>query len=67
MQQKTILLKELFRKLIHLCSAIIPFLLDKFFWPDAIKNKKYYEFGDNKTEQTAKLYWDKVKGEKGNG
>ena len=34
---------------------------------ELIKNKKYYEFGDNKTEQTAKLYWDKVKGEKGNG
>ena len=32
MQQKTILLKELFRKLIHLCSAVIPFLLDRFYW-----------------------------------
>ena len=32
MQQKTILLKEFFRKIIHLCSAIIPFLLDKFYW-----------------------------------
>ena len=37
------------------------------YLPDALKNKKYYEFGDNKTEQTAKLYWDKIKGENGNG
>jgi putative ATPase len=33
------------------------------YLPDALKNKKYYEFGDNKTEQTAKLYWDRIKGE----
>ena len=31
---------------------------------DAIKNVKYYEFGDNKMEQAAKAYWDKVKGKK---
>jgi putative ATPase len=23
---------------------------------------KYYEFGDNKTEQAAKAYWDRIKG-----
>ncbi len=33
------------------------------YLPDAIKNKKYYEFGDNKTEQKFKEYWDKIKGE----
>lgn len=31
------------------------------YLPDAIKNAKYYEFGDNKMEQAAKDYWDKVK------
>ncbi len=31
------------------------------YLPDKIKNKKYYEFGDNKTEQLAKEYWDKIK------
>lgn len=34
------------------------------YLPDAIKNAKYYEFGDNKMEQAAKAYWDKVKGKK---
>jgi len=32
------------------------------YLPDAIKNKKYYEFGDNKTEQSYKEYDDKRKG-----
>ena len=31
------------------------------YLPDNIKNKKYYEFGDNKTEQKFKEYWDKIK------
>lgn len=31
------------------------------YLPDAIKNAKYYEFGDNKMEQAAKAYWDKIK------
>ena len=33
------------------------------YLPDAIKDKVYYEFGDNKTEQSFKEYWQKVKGE----
>lgn len=33
------------------------------YLPDDIKNKKYYTFGDNKTERLCKEYWDKVKGE----
>ena len=41
--------------------------VEQQYLPDALKNKKYYTFGDNKTEQTAKLYWDRIKGEKGNG
>ena len=31
------------------------------YLPDKIKNKKYYEYGNNKTEQAAKSYWDKIK------
>ncbi|MBR6533627.1 MAG: replication-associated recombination protein A [Clostridia bacterium] len=33
------------------------------YLPDNIKNKRYYTFGDNKTERLCKEYWDKVKGE----
>ncbi len=33
------------------------------YLPDNIKNKKYYNFGDNKTEQKIKEYWNKIKGE----
>ena len=33
------------------------------YLPDALKNKVYYEFGDNKTEQAYKDYWKKIKGE----
>lgn len=32
------------------------------YLPDELKNKKYYEFSDNKNEQTAKEYWNKIKG-----
>lgn len=32
------------------------------YLPDNLKHSRYYEFGDNKLEQTAKLYWDRVKG-----
>ena len=31
------------------------------YLPDALKEKVYYEYGDNKTEQLAKQYWDKIK------
>ena len=31
------------------------------YLPDDLKDKKYYTFGDNKTEAAAKEYWDKVK------
>ena len=31
------------------------------YLPDALKNKVYYQYGDNKTEQAAKEYWDKIK------
>ncbi len=32
------------------------------YLPDGIKNARYYEFGNNKNEQAAKDYWDKIKG-----
>ena len=31
------------------------------YLPDNIKNKKYYNYGDNKTEQKFKEYWDAIK------
>ena len=33
------------------------------YLPDNIKDKKYYTYGQNKTEQAAKAYWDKIKEE----
>ncbi|MBR5720970.1 MAG: replication-associated recombination protein A, partial [Clostridia bacterium] len=35
--------------------------LKQQYLPDKIKNDVYYEYGDNKTEQAAKAYWDKIK------
>jgi putative ATPase len=32
------------------------------YLPDALRGVKYYEYGDNKTEQAAKAYWEKIKG-----
>ena len=34
------------------------------YLPDTLKDAKYYQPGDNKTEQAAKAYWDKIKGGK---
>ena len=31
------------------------------YLPDDIKHTSYYTYGDNKTEQAAKAYWDKIK------
>ncbi len=33
------------------------------YLPDELKNRKYYEYGDNKYEQGSKAYWKKIKGE----
>ena len=33
------------------------------YLPDALKDRVYYQYGENKTEQTAKRYWDLIKGE----
>lgn len=32
------------------------------YLPDVLKDRKYYEYGPNKIEQTAKAYWDAIKG-----
>ncbi len=34
------------------------------YLPDEIKDRVYYEYGPNKTEQAAKAYWDIIKGVK---
>ena len=31
------------------------------YLPDSLKDARYYQPGDNKTEQAAKAYWDKIK------
>ena len=31
------------------------------YLPDEIRNEVYYEFGENKTEQAAKAYWERIK------
>ena len=32
------------------------------YLPDELKDRVYYHYGDNKTEQAAKRYWDEIKG-----
>lgn len=34
------------------------------YLPDALKDRRYYEYGNNKTEQKYKTYWDLIKSEK---
>ncbi len=34
------------------------------YLPDSLKDAVYYEYGDNKTEQAAKKYWELIKGER---
>lgn len=36
--------------------------IEQQYLPDALKNETYYHYGDNKTEQSFKAYWDKIKG-----
>ncbi len=31
------------------------------YLPDALANARYYEYGDNKTEQAARRYWEEIK------
>lgn len=36
--------------------------VEQQYLPDALKGVRYYEWGDNKTEQAARAYWEKIKG-----
>lgn len=36
--------------------------VEQQYLPDKLVGRVYYNYGENKTEQTAKLYWDKIKG-----
>lgn len=36
--------------------------VEQQYLPDAIKSVRYYQWGDNKTEQAARAYWEKLKG-----
>ncbi len=31
------------------------------YLPDELRDRRYYEYGDNKTEQAAKRYWEEIK------
>ena len=36
--------------------------VEQQYLPDALAGTRYYEWGDNKPEQAAKAYWEKIKG-----
>lgn len=38
--------------------------VDQEYLPDDLRDASYYKFGNNKTEQAAKAYWEKIKGKK---
>ena len=38
--------------------------VDQQYLPDDLKDRQYYAFGENKTEEAARIYWEKVKGKK---
>lgn len=35
--------------------------IDQQYLPDDVRDHRYYEFGDNKTEQAYQAYWEKIK------
>ncbi len=35
--------------------------IEQQYMPDALKGKVYYNYGNNKNEQAAKVYWEKIK------
>lgn len=37
--------------------------VEQQYMPDALKDRQYYFYGDNRNEQAAKAYWDAIKGE----
>jgi len=38
--------------------------VEQQYLPDDLKGTRYYEYGNNKTEQAAKAYWENIKGKK---
>ncbi len=38
--------------------------VEQQYLPDELKDRVYYHFGENKNEQAAKAYWEKIKGKK---
>lgn len=38
--------------------------VEQQYLPDALKDRVYYEYGENKAEQSAKAYWEQIKGKK---
>ena len=38
--------------------------VDQQYLPDALAGRKYYTWGDNKTEQAARAYWEGIKGDR---
>lgn len=38
--------------------------IEQQYLPDILKDKVYYEYGENKSEQSAKAYWDAIKKKK---
>jgi len=38
--------------------------VEQQYLPDDLKDRKYYSFGQNKNEDAARIYWEKIKGEK---
>lgn len=38
--------------------------VEQQYLPNDLADRRYYEYGTNKTEQAARQYWDKIKGEK---
>ena len=38
--------------------------VEQQYLPNDLKNRKYYKWGENKNEDAARVYWEKIKGEK---
>ena len=38
--------------------------VEQQYLPDVLKDRVYYEYGENKAEQSAKAYWEQIKGKK---
>ena len=36
--------------------------VEQQYLPDALRGRTYYHYGENKTEQAAKAYWERIKG-----